>query len=202
VTPGEPFELSVELDCVSWRFAAGHRIRLSIANADWPNVWPTPEPATSQIHRGAGRPSQLMIPTVSGEPTGRAPDFRPAPTAPISHAESITRPVWRVERDALSGEARTRYYFDYSVRVSPNTVIRRSYEFEGHVDPKTPSQASARGRHHSTIERPSGTISATSNVSVRGSSTRFHVTIELNVEVDGARRHQRRWTESIPRRLV
>src|SRR5207245_2913659 len=42
LVPGEVYELELDLDATAWLFEPGHRVRLAVANADWPNVWPTP----------------------------------------------------------------------------------------------------------------------------------------------------------------
>jgi uncharacterized protein len=38
--PGVVEEVELELDATSWVFPAGHRLRLSLAGADWPNLVP------------------------------------------------------------------------------------------------------------------------------------------------------------------
>ena len=40
--PGVPTEVEIELEATSWVFEPGHRVRLSLAGADWPNIWPPP----------------------------------------------------------------------------------------------------------------------------------------------------------------
>jgi hypothetical protein len=201
LVPGAAYELTIEIDCASWRFQQGHRLRLSLANADWPNVWPTPEPAVSTLYRDPGRPSRLTLPTVPATSGLAAPEFVPAPDEPEPHLHEANPPVWRVERDALSRQAWVRYHFDYTDRVNAHTVVARTYDFQTHVDPAAPGQASARGRHTTVIRRPSGTIEAVSATSVRGTPTHFHVTIEVEVAVDATRQFTRSWTESIPREL-
>src|SRR5262249_22033735 len=62
--PNEIVELGIEIDTVGWVFEPGHRIRLAIANADFPDVWPTPEPARSELFRGQGHESRLVLPIV------------------------------------------------------------------------------------------------------------------------------------------
>ena len=42
IEPGKAFPLEIELHFTSWIFPKGHRIRLSVANAQWPMIWPTP----------------------------------------------------------------------------------------------------------------------------------------------------------------
>ncbi len=37
----------------SWVFPKGHRIRLAVNNAQWPMLWPTPEPMTTTLRSAA-----------------------------------------------------------------------------------------------------------------------------------------------------
>ena len=201
LTPGEQYELEIEIDCASWRFQAGHRIRIAIANADWPNVWPTPEPASSVIHWGQGTPSRLTLPTVPAESGIAPPMFQPAPDEPVPHRLEAEPAVWRVERDPLNGQSSMRYQYGYVERVSDQTVVDHTYEFETHVDPQVPSATSARGKHISTMVRRDGTITSTATVSVRGTATHFHFTAGVAVTVDGTPHFARSWTESVPRHL-
>jgi uncharacterized protein len=52
MVPAQTHELAIEPDCTAWRFEAGHRVRLSVSSADFPNVWPTPFAGTNRLYRG------------------------------------------------------------------------------------------------------------------------------------------------------
>ena len=65
LTVGEPVEIRIELEATSWVFEAGHRVRLSIAGADWPNTWPPPCGGTLELDRAA---LELALPVVDGPP--------------------------------------------------------------------------------------------------------------------------------------
>src|SRR4051812_39715881 len=41
--PGEPFAVSVPLDAIAHRFAAGSRLRVALSPTYWPLAWPSPE---------------------------------------------------------------------------------------------------------------------------------------------------------------
>src|SRR5262249_28370599 len=100
LTPGQLYELEIDLDATSWLFEPGHRIRLSVSNADFPNTWPSPAPATSRLHHGAARPSRLVLPGVS-------PVTDPLPTpdlAPARTEEVTNRGTYRVTRDHANGQ--------------------------------------------------------------------------------------------------
>ena len=60
-------DVDVELEATSWVFARGHKIRLSIAGADWPNIWSPPHPFALSVDRST---VQLMLPTVDNHGAG------------------------------------------------------------------------------------------------------------------------------------
>ncbi|MEX2257073.1 MAG: CocE/NonD family hydrolase, partial [Woeseia sp.] len=78
---GEPFKLDVEMHFTSWTFPAGHRIRMSVSNAQWPMFWPTPYPMTSTLKLGGDDGSRLRLPVIPPGPE-TAPDFRPPADSP------------------------------------------------------------------------------------------------------------------------
>ncbi|MHB1927946.1 MAG: CocE/NonD family hydrolase [Acidimicrobiales bacterium] len=202
LVPGEVVELTVEIDTTAWRFEQGHRIRLAVASADWPNVWPTPQPATNTVHRGGHRPSRLVLPTVPAEGSATPPAFLPSPVASTRHLDRMEPPVWEVVHDALSRRAKVHLLEGHTERVDHESVLRREYELTAHVDPDEPDRASARGRHTSTTTTNSGVTESTSTVGVQASATHFHVTIDLLVTVDGMPHHTRQWVRSFPRNLL
>jgi uncharacterized protein len=97
LAPGvvEPVEL--ELDATSWVFPAGHRLRLSLAGSDWPNIVPPPGPVTLLVERAG---STLTLPVVDG-PSPAPPPSLPPPRSggPTPTPDPPTR--WRLVRDVL-----------------------------------------------------------------------------------------------------
>ena len=73
IVPGEAFDLDIEMHFTSWVFPKGHRIRLAVNNAQWPMLWPTPHPMTTELRLGASR---LILPVVPYEQRP-VPDFLP-----------------------------------------------------------------------------------------------------------------------------
>ena len=45
--------VTLELEATAWIFEAGHRVRLDVAGADWPNTWSPPAPLTLAVDAGA-----------------------------------------------------------------------------------------------------------------------------------------------------
>ena len=202
LTPGEVYELEIEIDTTAWKFGQGHRIRLAIASADWPNVWPTPEPATNTVHRGSGTPSRLVLPTVPSQGSAAPPAFLPSPKSLARHSDRTDPPVWQVVHDVLAGNTQVRIEETADDRIDETTVVRREYSLVADVHPDRPASASARGRHTSRITRPTSVMEGSSDVLIQATATHFHVTIELELRVNGTLHHSDRWVESVPRVLL
>ena len=86
VTPGEPVDLDLELEAIAWTLEAGHRLRLDLASADWPNAWPPPYAATLTFDRATARAraSRTGWTTAGRRDAGRTDRHRP-PGQPREH---------------------------------------------------------------------------------------------------------------------
>ena len=72
--PGVVEAVELELDATSWVFPAGHRLRLSLAGADWPNLVPPPAPVTLTVERDG---SALTLPALDGPGPSPPPSLPP-----------------------------------------------------------------------------------------------------------------------------
>ena len=73
--PGAETRIALELEATSWVFEPDHLIRLSLAGADWPNIWPPPTPATLEVDGG----NLAFVPAAGRRSVarGRAAGLRP-----------------------------------------------------------------------------------------------------------------------------
>ena len=200
LTPEESYELDIPIDCTGWVFARGHAVRLNVASADWPNVWPTAELATNHAYRGGGRPSRLILPTVPAQGSAPPPPFRPSARTVRRRSEAVCPPTWRVTHDLLTGRQAVELGFRSSWRLQTGAVVERESRSDFEVHPADPAHASARGRHVYQIARSGRVTRACAEVVVQGTASHFHVTIDLEVRVNDALHFTRRWVESVPRR--
>lgn len=201
LVPDVPVALTIELDCTGWIFAAGHRVRLAIANADFPNVWPTPEPARSRVHRGPGM-SRLTLPVVPRQGSAAPPAFAPSPLSAERHGSAVHPPTWQVTTDVLTGRVTSDVRVNMAFRASPATIIEREFAAVCQVDPADPAHASAHGWHVNRTVRPSQVIQGRCDTVIQSTASHFHVTIDLAITFNDAVHSTRRWTQSIPRRLL
>lgn len=75
LTPGQFYDVAIDLSLIAHRFKAGHRIRLSVSESLWPLVWPSPEVVTLSLVHGA---SSLELPV-------RPQVLDPSLTVPVLH---------------------------------------------------------------------------------------------------------------------
>ena len=94
-----PTDVRVVLRSTAHRFRAGHRIRLSVASAMWPVVWPSPEPAEHRLHLGGTATRRLVLPTV---PAGRPGDPGAAVQDDAGRAPRDRRASARIRRSGRS----------------------------------------------------------------------------------------------------
>ena len=214
-------EIRVPLRTTGYRWQAGHRIRVALASALWPVLWPSPYPATLAVHRGPATPSRLelpVIPPAGGEGDAEVPAFRtepPAlawPTAEPLDGEGPARvdpPVWRIEEDVI-GRSVTVHVHDGGEDIVPDG--RRLYAGETlrmTAWDDDPARALLEaGVVYRWQEREVDRPGHLTRIEIRADSTQtstldaFDLTIRLEVDVDGDRFFEREWHEVVPRNLV
>jgi len=206
--PGKPTDVTVELDATSWVFEAGHRLRLSLAGADWPNVWPPPETGTLRIDRSA---LGLSLPVVQGPPAiADPPTFAPSPgkethgPAPTGDQPPL---VWRTEHDVLGRERRAVVSHGSSYDGEAEARIDERYEGAVGVSETDPGAAWARAKSRYVIRWPEADCAAEATLDFRSDADAYHVVVEVvaeelsDDETTGIGRRQRRFERTIPRRL-
>ncbi|MCO6387187.1 CocE/NonD family hydrolase [Aliihoeflea sp. 40Bstr573] len=120
LTPGEDHACAVELDACGYRFAPGHRIRLSISTAYWPTILPPPFDAKLDIDLSALAFSLPLIGAHERIDLPAPPNPDPLPKyEPVSPGESRR---W-VERDLQNGVTRYRIVDDGGLNRHPKNGL-------------------------------------------------------------------------------
>jgi uncharacterized protein len=78
LTPGQSYDVKIDLSLIAHRFKKGNRIRLAVSESLWPMVWPSPEVVTLTLTHGA---SSLELPV---RPAVSDPSF----PIPVKHADA------------------------------------------------------------------------------------------------------------------
>ena len=183
IEPGKVYKIEVELLTCAYRFHKGHRIRVDIANADFLNVWPTPEPCTNTIYRSAKQPSCITLPIVPPrESELLEPDLVLLPPA---QRENLTPPKFSVSRDIINDTATIAYEMSngqhhaarFTVSAQNQATAQFGYDYQG---------------RHITVDAQCVTSS---------DDQAFHHTAEVEITVNGKQHFNKSWKESVPRKF-
>ena len=199
----EALDVEVRLEATSWQFDAGHAIRVAITGADYPLLWPSPFPYDGRISVGGDAPTRLTLPVVP-------PTTNPLGTPALGEGEpfrelaacALDTPTWRVTRDHSRGVVEVELHTDNATRLADGTRYHSSSHATTRVREDEPAVAGIVGVSTLALEASDRTIQAQSRGEIRSDASAFHVTVHLEVTVDGTTHHERRWTRSYPRRLL
>ena len=201
--PGAATPVEIELEATSWIFEPGHRVRLSLAGADWPNVWPPPAGGTLLVERDS---VELALPVLDGAGHEAAPAL-PQSTGQDAHAADTDddQPplVWRFEQDVVARE--TRAITSYGWRYEGELGARVEERYDGAVGVSTedPADAWARGTAVYRVTWPEADVRTEARLELRSHAEAYHVVIDVIAEElgGGLGTQERRFERTIPRRL-
>jgi predicted acyl esterase len=203
--PGAPTNVRIELEATSWVFEPGHTLRLALATADWPNVWPPPQGGALAID---GATVVLTLPVLEGAPpVSEEPRFVASPGMD-AHAPDVSSDqpptVWRIERDVLGRETRAVIAHGSRYEAELGSRVEESYEGTIGVSQVDPGQAWARARSRYVIHWPEADCATEARLDLRSTAEAYHVVVEVAGEAlsgSGIGRRERRFERVIPRRL-
>jgi hypothetical protein len=199
--PGVVEAVELELDATSWVFPAGHRLRLSLAGTDWPNLVPPPAPVTLTVERDG---SALTLPALDGpspSPQPSLPPPRPADrpaSTPDPRSDPPTR--WRVVRDVLG--RRTEAEIDHGGRTELPDGAVLVERYQGTVGTALdPGPTWARGSASYRVEWSEATVATSVRLDLRGDADAYEVRLDLEAREGDELQWARTWRRRIPRHL-
>jgi hypothetical protein len=206
LVPGQAVRVRVELEAMSWTFAAGHRLRLDLAGGDWPNAWAPPQPVTLEIETAS---AELTLPVLHGpSPVVDRPAL-PPPQPETANQSNKERPKtaddpgwvrWTIERDQILGDthAHAGSFGDYP---ASGDVPSYSELYGGTVsvnrDQPGRSRSVSEGRF--LIRFPESECESHARMTIQSDAGEYHLQIELVARENGAERGRRTWDVRIPR---
>ena len=120
LAPGEATEIEMDLDALGYRFAPGHRIRLSLSTSYWPIMLPPPYDATLAIDTGS---IELRLPKLGAAERieMKEPDDPDPLPDYIEHLPAATRRG--VTRELSTGRTVYRIHEDTGRHEHPDTGL-------------------------------------------------------------------------------
>jgi hypothetical protein len=204
LTPGEVYTIRVQLKAAGYRFLPGHRIRLSVASAYWPVIFPSPYKAASALHRGPATPSRIILPVVPPDPHALAPpSFKTTPPELIDLGSSSEEPSeWQIVEDVIEQSVTVKVYDGDTSVLSDGTALSTSERIEMTAYHHNPAHARLHNEVNYRLTEHGYQTHIRSTGTIRSTETDFHVDIQLQVALNGNTFFQKSWLESIPRRLL
>ena len=207
LVPGAVHEVRVPLRTAGYRFPAGHRIRVSIASSYWPVLWPSPYPATFELHRGPATRSRLSLPVVppaGGSGDLPVPTFRttPADVPSVGGPGEDDPPAWRIEEDVLAGTTTVTIHDGGGWLLADGRHLYSAETLTLTASDRDPATASMEADVVYRWRERANRIEIRARSRQTSTSTDFDLRVDLEVDLDGERFFERTWQERIPRHLV
>ena len=200
--PGQPTPVRVALRSAGYRFAAGHRIRLSVASGAWPVLWPSPYPGTITLRLGS-EDNFLELPCVPAADEVAPAPFKTTPPVVETIGDGADDPVvWRITEDVIEGSV-TVTTFEGGETVTGDGT--RLYTSEGHAmtaRDADPARAEMRSEIRYRLEQDGVAIETDADAVTSSTVEAFRMDVTLRARLDGEAVFERHWSETIPRDLV
>ena len=208
--PGKPSEAVVRLNDIAHSFRAGNRIRVAIATAYWPIVWPAPEAVTLGVLTGASRLELPVRPRSVGDAELRpfaAPEEGPGDRAKVLCPSTHHRTI---ERDLPTGDVVYRIFndggeFDGAALAQFEDIdLEAGFAFDQRyrIGESDPLSARMEITAHASLRRANWTPGVRGAVALRATKDAFIITARLTANEGEKEIFSRAWEETIPRDLV
>lgn len=205
IQPGEWFPLEVELHATSWRFRQGHRIRVTVSNALWPMIWPTPYAFTSSLKTGSRNGSLIRLPlfddreamTTKFDTPGEDPRL-PGYASIASGTNSGYAEVSGVSRDPKTGVATVKlvnhdgYQYPWGRVFSDEEIVHE-------VSDRDPAKAETTSRYQIRVELSGRSLTFEGRFRFESDVENFYYSYTRRVFENGTLLRERNWKETIRR---
>jgi putative CocE/NonD family hydrolase len=181
---------AIPLTATAIRLPAGTRIRLSVACAEFPRIWPTPGNPVIRLLSG---PDSSLLRLCVYETAGPPVSVPLPPAGPDPGWVSDDQPVYRTHQDKASGEVAVEFGASSRLRPPSGADLRLDERFTARVRAARPDGAALVAAVDVSLRLPAG---ERVEIAVRSTSSRTVTVIEGSVELDGACLLRRTWTNA------
>jgi predicted acyl esterase len=193
------------LHFTSWVFPKGHRIRVSVSNAQWPMMWPSPHPMTTTLAIGGENGARVLLPVVA--PAKRpAPDFlAPEKSPKLAGFEHIDDgnpsgygEISEVRRNPQTGEV-VAVATNSGAQKFPWGEERYLERIEHSTSEAHPENTRMHGTHRMEVDLKNRKLRWEADLDFRSDSEAYHYDYVRRVFENGKLLREKRWTERFPR---
>ncbi len=202
---GKEFDLEIDMHFTSWVFPAGHRIRLAIANAQWPMLWPTPYPMTTSLRLGGSSGSHVILPIVPPREQQEPSFLPPAESPTLAAYESIDLgnpsgygEISSVDRNPQTGEVTATATNTGATRYPWGTETYRE-TIEHKTSDKHPENTSVKGTHRLEVTLPNRVLLWEAELDFSSDLDNFYYRYVRRITENGELVREKEWSETIKR---
>ena len=185
----------------TWTFPKGHRIRLSVSNALWPMVWPTPYLMTTTLQLGGDAGSRLTLPLVPPSMYAVPQFAQPQPSVQRSDIQSAGFPwpgEWKTERDEVNaktkviwnGRSEETYPWGKETDLEAITYL---------VEDNHPETSSVQGEAEIKMAMKDRTLTWQGHHTLTSDAQNLYYKYTRQLFKDGQLIREKTWQETIPR---
>ncbi len=205
VVAGVRYDIELELHFSTWTFQPGHRVRLSVSNAQHPIAWPSREKSTIELQTGCAD-TVLELPVIPSR-SRKKPAFNTEIATKLDCPDGQTvavadgKPEYEkyVQRDEANGTTT----FVHNTR-SAYEIRQRQFAVDGHSEwtarDHDPAWATYVGEMTTSIDSGRRLIKLKTRMSVESDQDSFHLSFTRELLLNGKRVKKRIWNESIARK--
>ncbi len=197
VKPGIPMTVRFPLLAASAVIPRGWRLRLALAGADFPVVWPPGERFTLSVNPEASR---LLLPVVPHRPPARNLDWpESAPPPPPPTLASHPDRTWTINHEGNTIEFRRDIASREEQPERADLIYDSRQNWEVTVADDDPASTRVWSQNEIHLERPGWNVGTIGSLEMTADANTFHLEVELKALHDGTVIWERRWEEEIPR---
>ncbi|GEM_PF-128226 len=198
LVPGEEAILTGTIHFTTWRFKAGHKIRLAISNAQFPMAWPTPFQGSTRLLHGPDTWLELPLPPASPypEPTLKDPPQvdNPPDAWNLYASPGTATPI----RDDASGDSTYSFTSDAAWRIR-NSYFTSSEFYQWSVNDASPATARYSGTRRDLFLVRGADINLACRFLIEADELNYYLTVNKNLFKNSSLIGDRTWWETIPR---
>lgn len=193
--PGRRYRIDVQLRDLGQVIPVGHRLRLTIATASWPFIWPAPEPVTLTVHPETSR---LRLPVRPADPD----DAHLAPYAELAPGVP-GRMTIEQDWDATTGILTRRQSGAGTFLIeATSTEMTVSTDVTWTITDDDPTSATSVTREVRALRREGWDIRCETLLEVTSTRDEFVLRSGVVAIDDGTTVFERTWDRRIPRDLM
>lgn len=198
IIPGETMVLTSKIHFTTWTFKVGHRIRLAVANAQFPMAWPTPYKGSTQLIIGSDTWVELPVPP---------PPTLAAPVLPQPQEEEIPpdykdvyyfKPTAGFERDKQKGISTFTTTSDYAWIIGEKDFASSEF-YTWTVADADPARASFLGMRRDVFNIPGKNLVLYCLYDISSDSSDFRISITRTLLENGSLIRTKTWNDTVPR---